>query len=47
MFPKSLDFSSVSNYSGEELLAMCGPMLVDPQCMEWHGIEMFWGRKAS
>jgi hypothetical protein len=25
---------------------MCGPMLEDPQHMEWHGIEMFWGRKA-
>jgi len=47
MFPKSLDFANVSNYSGEELLALCGPMLEDPQCMEWHGIEMFWGRKAS
>jgi len=46
MFPKSLDFGNVSNYSGEELLATCGPMLEDPQCMEWHGIEMFWGRKA-
>jgi hypothetical protein len=30
-----------------ELLALCGPLLEDPQCMEWHGIEMFWGRKAS
>jgi SAM-dependent methyltransferase len=46
MFPKRLDFSQVSNYSGEQLLEMCGPLLTDPQQMEWHGIEMFWGRKG-
>jgi hypothetical protein len=45
MFPASLNFAEVSNYSGEELMDMCGPMLEDPQHMEWHGIEMFWGRK--
>jgi len=45
MFPASLNFAEVSNYSGDELMAMCGPMLEDPQHMEWHGIEMFWGRK--
>lgn len=42
-----LDFDQVSNYSGEALMEMCGPLLESPQAMEWHGIEMFWGRKAS
>ncbi len=47
MFPKHLNFDEVSSYTGEDLLAMCGPMLDDPQAMEWHGIEMFWGRKPQ
>ncbi len=45
MFPTGR--SEISNYSSEELLAMIGPSVVDPQCMEWRGIELFWGRKPA
>jgi SAM-dependent methyltransferase len=37
----------VSTYSGEQLKEMLGDLLDSPQCMEWHGIEMFWGRKRA
>lgn len=45
MFPTGR--SEISNYSGEELVAMIGPSVVDPRCLEWHGIELFWGRKPE
>ena len=45
MFPKRLAFDQVSAYSGQDLMAMCGEMLTDPETMEWRGVEMFWGRK--
>jgi SAM-dependent methyltransferase len=45
MFPAHVNFDEVSNYSGQDLMSMCGPLLDDPQHMEWRGIEMFWGRK--
>jgi hypothetical protein len=45
MFPSGR--SEISNYSGEELLEMIGPSVSGAQCMEWRGIELFWGRKAK
>jgi len=45
MFPKGRN--DISNYSGEELLAMIGPSVNGGQCMDWRGIEMFWGRKPA
>jgi SAM-dependent methyltransferase len=44
MFPGGR--AEISNYGGEELLAMIGPFCASAQCMEWRGIEVFWGRKA-
>jgi hypothetical protein len=43
MFPSGRE--SISNYSGEDIKAAFGDQLDGPQAMEWHGIEMFWGRK--
>jgi SAM-dependent methyltransferase len=43
MFPGGRD--TISNYSGEEIKAAFGDHCDGPQTMEWHGIEMFWGRK--
>jgi hypothetical protein len=43
MFPAGRE--TISNYSGEEIQAAFGDHLDGPQAMEWHGIEMFWGRK--
>ena len=37
----------VSTYSGAELKEMLGGQVESPQCMEWRGIEMFWGRKPA
>jgi SAM-dependent methyltransferase len=45
MFPNGR--SEISNYSGEDLLAMIGPSAAHANCMEWRGIELFWGTKAS
>lgn len=39
------NLGEISHYSGEELMGMLGDLVDDPQCMEWRGIEMFWGRK--
>lgn len=44
MFPTGR--SEISNYSGEDLLAMIGPSVTHPNCIEWRGIELFWGTKA-
>lgn len=35
------------NYTGAELLELFGDRVDGGQCMEWRGIEMFWGRKPS
>jgi hypothetical protein len=40
-----MGYQDASQYSGEELYAMCAGYVTEPQFMEWHGIEMFWGRK--
>jgi SAM-dependent methyltransferase len=45
MFPARLNFDEVSYYSGEDILALGGALLERPQCLEWRGIEMVWGRK--
>jgi SAM-dependent methyltransferase len=45
MFPKGRE--TISNYTGEEINAAFGHHLAGPQAMEWHGIEMFWGRKPK
>lgn len=45
MFPAGR--AEISNYSGEELLSMIGPNVEGAQCMEWRGIELFWGCKPS
>jgi SAM-dependent methyltransferase len=45
MFPGGRDH--ISNYTHEELLALCGDLVDGPQAMEWHGIELFWGRKPA
>jgi ubiquinone/menaquinone biosynthesis C-methylase UbiE len=45
MFPTGR--SEISNYSGEELLALIGPSVAGAQCMDWRGIELFWGRKPE
>jgi hypothetical protein len=42
-----LPISRVSTYSGEQLNELLGGLVERPQCMEWHGIEMFWGRKPT
>jgi hypothetical protein len=43
MFPAGRE--SISNYSGEDIMTALGEHLDGPQSFEWHGIEMFWGRK--
>ena len=45
LFPPEMKYEDASQYSGEELNAMCAGFVAEPQFMEWHGIEMFWGRK--
>jgi hypothetical protein len=45
MFPTGR--KHISNYSGEELVEMIGPSLAEAHCMDWRGIELFWGRKAA
>ncbi len=45
MFPTGR--ASASHYTGDELAARIGPHVTGPQSMEWHGIEMFWGRKPT
>jgi hypothetical protein len=37
----------ISNYTGEAIMAAFGAALEGPQCMEWRGVEMFWGRKPA
>ena len=37
----------ISNYSGEELVELIGPSLTEAQCMDWRGVELFWGRKKE
>jgi hypothetical protein len=39
--------NEIANYSGEELLALIGPSVAGGQCMDWRGIELFWGRKPE
>jgi hypothetical protein len=45
LFPPQMGYKDASQYSGEELFEMCSPFTTEAQFMEWHGIEMFWGRK--
>jgi hypothetical protein len=45
LFPPQMKYEEASQYSGEELFEMCSSFCEGPQFMEWHGIEMFWGRK--
>jgi SAM-dependent methyltransferase len=41
------DSENISQYTGEELKELMGEMFDNPQCLEWRGIEMFWGRKPE
>jgi hypothetical protein len=45
MFPAGR--KHISNYSGEELVALIGPAVEGAQCMDWRGVELFWGRKTQ
>jgi hypothetical protein len=45
MFPAGR--KEISNYSGEELLELIGPLVEGGQCMDWRGVELFWGRKPA
>ena len=49
-YEKALGFVGIDTIpytSGEELRAAFEGKLTSPQVMEWHGIEMFWGRKPA
>ncbi len=47
LFDRRMDYSEVSQYSGDDLMRLCGGLLASPRALEWHGIEMFWGRKPD
>jgi len=47
LFPPEMKYEDASQYSHEELLELCGHLVDGPQALEWHGIEMFWGRKPK
>ena len=43
----NMDPSEIPMYTGEDLKRHFGDAIDDPHAMEWHGIEMFWGRKPA
>ena len=47
LFPPQMGYEDASQYSNEELMELCGSFVEGAQAMEWHGIEMFWGRKPG
>jgi hypothetical protein len=47
LFPPQMKYEDASQYSSEELFEMCSGFVDCPQFMEWHGIEMFWGRGSE
>jgi hypothetical protein len=49
-YEKALGFVGIDTIpytSGDELRAAFEGKVTSPQVMEWHGIEMFWGRKPA